>query len=174
MTPILSNSIRFIVLVLIQVLLLNHLDFGSASPYLTPYLYLLFILLLPVDLSPPTVMGLSVLTGLVLDMFCNTYGLHASATLFAGYLRLYVLNALAPREGYDTQNPDLFFTMGLRWKATYFGILVLAHHFWFFFVEVFRLSGLFDTFLRAFTSSLFTLALMLLSVYLVYKPAYRR
>jgi rod shape-determining protein MreD len=174
MNVVLSNSLRFFFLLMVQVLLLNQIDFGGASPYLTAYLYLLFILLLPVNVNLPVIMGISLFTGLCVDFFYNTYGMHASATLFAGYIRHYVLKAMAPREGYDIQSSNMYFTMGLQWKLTYFGIVTLAHHLWFFTIEVFRFSGIFDTFFRALTSTIFTLLLMVITVYLFYKPTERR
>ena len=87
--------VMFVTLVLIQVLLLNQVNFGG---FLNPYIYVLFILLLPVSLPRYQVLLLSFFTGLAIDWFSNTPGLHASATVLMGFLRSPVISMTTQRE----------------------------------------------------------------------------
>ena len=78
-----------------------------------------------------------------MDYFSGPIGLHTSACVFMGFMQTIVQQLLAPREGYDlTQRPTVQ-RMGLAWYVTYAGVLTLAHHSWFFFMEVFRFADFF-------------------------------
>ena len=81
---ILRGLVYFVVFVLLQILVLNHIHFLRIA---TPFLYLYFIVKLPVGLAPTKVIFLSFLTGLVIDMFGNTTGMHAAACTLVGFLR---------------------------------------------------------------------------------------
>ena len=72
----------FILLLLIQLLVLNNINLGG---YINPYVYLLFILLLPYGTPRWVLLLVGFFTGLVVDYFSNTLGLHASATLILAF-----------------------------------------------------------------------------------------
>jgi rod shape-determining protein MreD len=81
---IIRLSLIFIVLILLQVLLFNNIQF---SGYVNPYVYIMFILLLPVEMPSWLLLMLSFFTGLIVDLFCGTPGMHSSATVLAGFVR---------------------------------------------------------------------------------------
>ena len=127
-SEILNNTVRFLLLVLVQVLILNNIQLGG---YINPYLYVLFILLLPVETPKWLILFLSFFIGIGVDMFSNTMGLHAAASVFMGFCRPYLLKVLAPREGYGAESKPGLKAMNLRWFITYTGILVfLQQHVW--------------------------------------------
>ena len=159
--------LRFLVLMGIQVLVLNNIQL---SGYINPFLYVMFILMLPVRLPKTVLLLTAVVTGLVIDMFSNTMGLHAAASLFMGYLRPGWLRILAPRDGYETDAVPSVKRYGFQWFLVYASVLILAHHFMLFYLEVFRFSEFFSTFLRVLLSSLVTLLLVMLSQYLFTRP----
>lgn len=72
-------AIMFVSLVLVQVLILNNIQF---SGFVNPYVYVLFILLLPFTIPGYLLLGLSFLMGISIDIFSNTLGLHAAASVF--------------------------------------------------------------------------------------------
>ena len=78
---ILRGFIYFVVLVLVQVLILNNIHFLRVA---TPFLYLYFILKMPVGSSRTNVVFFSFLIGLTIDVFSNTPGMHAFACTLAG------------------------------------------------------------------------------------------
>jgi hypothetical protein len=61
--------------------------------------------------------------------------------------------------------------MGITWFITYAGVLILVHHLWLFFVELFRFERFFGTFFRAVLSGAFTLVLVLLAQFLTSRPS---
>lgn len=160
---ILLHSFRFLVLVALQVIVLNNIQF---SGFINPYLYVLFILLLPFEIPGWLLLVLSFVMGITIDMFGNTQGLHASATVFLGFLRPYMLNLIAPRDGYEFGTKPSISQMGFNWFITYASILVFIHHFTFFFLEAFKFSEFFRTLFKVIASSAFTLMLIILTQYL--------
>jgi rod shape-determining protein MreD len=159
--------LRFLVLVSIQVLVLNNIQL---SGFINPFLYVMFILMLPVRLPKSVLLITAMVTGLVIDMFSNTMGLHAAASLLMGYLRPGWLRILAPRDGYETDAVPSVKRYGFQWFIVYAAVLILAHHFMLFYLEVFRFSEFLSTFLRVLLSSLVTLLLVMLSQYLFTRP----
>lgn len=161
-----KNSIRFILLVLLQVLILNHINL---SGYINPFLYVLFILLLPLTTPPWLVLVLSMAAGLTIDVFSDTGGLHAAASVFLAFCRPYVLKFLSPREGYEYIIEPSPVPLGWSWFFVYTSVLVLAHHFLLFFLEVFRFSEFFFAVGKALLSAVVTIALVMLTAFLFYK-----
>lgn len=78
------NIVKFLLILLIQLLVINNIEL---STYVNPYIYILFILSLPVSMKPWMVVLLSFFTGMVMDTFSSTPGLHMAATGLMGYLR---------------------------------------------------------------------------------------
>lgn len=158
--------IQFILLVLIQVLVLNNIQF---SGYINPYLYILFILLLPFETPRWVLMIIGFFLGLSIDIFTHTPGMHASATVFAAFIRPMVLSSIAPRDGYESGMRPHIPDMGLGWYMRYAVLMVISHHLFLFYIETFRLSDFFATLLRVILSSVFTLAFILITEIIFYR-----
>lgn len=160
------NIIRFIVLVLVQILVFNNIQF---SGYIVPYIYILFILLLPFE-TPRWLLLLAAFTlGISVDLFTQTPGMHAAASVLMAFLRPWVLEMSAPRDGYEPGTYPRLYYYGFQWFLRYTVILVLAHHLVLFYVEVFRFSEFFSTLLRVLLSSLFSIILIILSQYFIFR-----
>lgn len=157
---------RFILFVLVQVLILNNIQF---SGLINPYLYIMFIIILPFEIPNWLLLFTAFALGICIDSFTNTLGMHTSAAVLIAFIRPYVLKIMAPREGYDTGTLPRVKFYGLQWFIRYSLIITVAHHFFLFYLEVFRLSDFFLTFSRAFLSSIFTMILILLTNYLLFK-----
>ena len=162
-----SNIFRFIILVLFQVLILDNIEAGG---YLNPFLYILFILMLPFETPDWLVLLLGFFIGLTIDMFTDTLGMHTSASVFAAFIRKFILRIIAPRDGYEASFKPTFRQMGFSWFLAYASILIFAHHFMLFFLEIFRLSDFFFTFLKVIFSSVFTLLLVFVAQMLFQTP----
>jgi rod shape-determining protein MreD len=143
----------FIILILLQVLLFDNIQF---SGYVNPYVYLMFILLLPVEIPSWILLILSFGTGFIIDLFSGSPGMHASATLLAGFVRPYILAIISPRDGYEGRSEPSMLNFGFRWFITYTVLIVIVHHTALFYLEVFRFTDFFRTLLRVMLSSLFT------------------
>ena len=73
---IFKNITRFILLVLVQVIVLNKINFLG---YINPYIYILFIILFPIKNNRVLFIFLGFLLGLTVDLFLDSGGVHAAA-----------------------------------------------------------------------------------------------
>lgn len=151
---------NFIFFALIQVLVLNNIQL---SGYINPYLYIIFIITLPFEIPGWLLLALGFSLGMVVDVFSNTPGMHASATVFMSFLRPFVLRFFAPRDDYQPGTLPTMAYYGTSWFLRYSILLILAHHAFLFFVEVFSITHFFSTLLRILTSAFFTLILILIA-----------
>lgn len=155
----LRYGLIFILLLAFQILVLNNIQF---SGYINPYVYIMFILVLPVEIPSWLLLILSFATGAVVDVFSGSPGMHSSATLFAGLVRPGILRVVSTREGYESGSSPSISGYGLRWFLIYSSIIILIHHTVLFYIEVFRFTDFFRTMLRVVLSSVFSLIFVLL------------
>lgn len=155
-----KNTGRFFVFLLIQVLILKHLELGR---FINPFLYVLFILMLPIRTGKALVLFIAFITGLTIDMFYNTWGMNAAACVFMAYCRPWVLRVYAPKGEYDASAKPTLQSLGTPWMLSYAGTLVFFHHFVLFFLEALTLSTFFTTFAKVILSGAATLGLIMLS-----------
>lgn len=140
MKVFLIHSVRFVLMVLLQTLVFNQLEIGLG---IHPMIYPMFIMLLPFNTSPVLLLLIAFTMGISIDLFSNTGGLHASSLLVFALFRPVIFKAFSPRDGYDSSKESSVYEMGHLWFFYCFGILLLIHHVWFFFMEVFKFSELF-------------------------------
>lgn len=161
--------IRFIVLVLIQILFANNifLNFGD---YVNIYVYHLFIMLLPVSISWWALLITSFFIGLSVDMFTNTLGLHASACLFIAFFRPNILDLLSPRDGYDFNSELNSRDLGLKWFVYYAFIMTFIHNFWLFYLEAFQFVDILRIFGKVLFSTLISVLVLYVFQYITIKP----
>ncbi len=164
LNTILRYSLIFILLFAIQVLLMNNIQF---SGFVNPYIYILFILLLPFETPSWLLLIISFFTGLLVDITTGTPGLHTSATVFAGFLRPYVLKLAAPRDGYEPGDKPGININGFRWFFLYVLLIVLFHHLALFYIEVFSFDYFFRTMLRVLLSAGFSILFIIIIQLLV-------
>ncbi len=155
----------FIVLVLVQVLVLNQVQF---SGFVNPYIYVLFILLLPLSTPRYLVLILAFLLGLSIDIFSNSLGIHAAASVFIAYLRPLVIRIISNREEDRNDYPGLLQNK-FSWFLSYVSILVFLHHLILFYLEVFTLSNFGSTLYRVILSTVFSIFVIVLSQFLVFR-----
>lgn len=167
---IIVNILRFIILVFIQVFLLKNITLYNLS---TPYLYILFILLLPFETPNIVLFILAFILGLTIDSFYDTPGLHATACVLLAFVRVLFISITVQKEGFDNEPEPTLSIMGFRWFFTYAIMLTLIHHFFLFNLEVFRFSEIEYTLTRVVLSTIFTVFLMLVSGLLFYKSKER-
>ncbi|MCE2893335.1 MAG: Rod shape-determining protein MreD [Flammeovirgaceae bacterium] len=111
-------------------------------------------------------MLIAFLLGISVDIFYNSLGLHTIALVLLAYLRNYWLATITPQGGYDIGTPPTLAANGLQWFLVYTLPLVFVHHLVLFFVEASGFTLFWYTMLKAVSSLLFTMAVMLLLQYL--------
>ena len=137
MNNLLIILLRFAGLVLVQALVLNQLVlFGMAVPLLYP----LFVLLLPVQMSPARQLLWALAIGLTIDAFDQTGGMHGAATVFLSFGRPTILQLLTPRDGYQAEDRPTIAGLGLPWLLVFTLLGFLVHHVAFFTLEIMSLS----------------------------------
>lgn len=151
------HTIRFFVLVFVQVMLFNHINFLG---YINPYPYILFIALFPVKNNRMNIIGLSFLLGICVDFFLDTGGIHAAACVFVAYIRPVILKFCFGTI-YEHQTIK-FETVEFGSKSTYFTLLAIVHHFVLFSLEVFNYSKIILVLQKTLFSSIFTILMCLL------------
>jgi len=154
-----SNIIRFIILVLIQVLILNNINFMG---YINPYLYILFVVLYPIKNNRSLFIFLSFLLGLTIDMFSDSGGVHAAASVTIAFLRPAALKFTFGAM-YDHQTVK-FATAEFISNLTYISILTIIHHIILFLLEIFNTSEIILILKKALFSSIFTIILCILTI----------
>src|ERR1700712_3505865 len=157
---IIANILRFVILVFIQVFLLKNITLYDLS---TPYLYILFILLLPFETPNLLLFPLAFILGLTIDAFYDTPGLHAMACVLLAFVRVLFISITVQKDGFDNEPEPTLSLMGFRWFFTYTLTLTLFHHFFLFTIETFDFAELQYTMGRFILSSIFTVFLILIS-----------
>ena len=158
-----STYLRYILLfifsILVQVLILDNI---YITGYVNIFIYVLFILMLPIETNKFLLLALAFILGFTIDIFNSTPGLHASATVLLAYLRPFVLTIYSSRDGYETNKAPGIRTYGFYWFIRYAITLIFAHHLLLFFLEVFTFSHMFLTLLKVILSSFATLFFVIL------------
>ncbi len=158
-----KNIVRFVVLMLIQVLVLNNMNLGG---YMNPYIYLLFILLLPANINRSLLLIIAFFTGLTVDFFGNTLGLHAAASVFLAYLRPGTLGLFFRNHEFDQGEEPNPTSIGFVGFIRYTLVLVFMHQLLLFYLEVLSLNHFFITFYRILLSTILSTFIMLIAMLL--------
>jgi hypothetical protein len=153
------------------VFLLKNISLYNLS---TPYIYILFIMLLPFDTPNLLLFPLAFITGITIDAFYDTPGLHAAACVLLAFVRILFISITVQKEGFDNEPDPTLSVMGFRWFFTYALVLTLFHHFFLFSLETFRFSEIRYTLSRFVFSSLFTVFLMLVTGLLFFRRRERK
>jgi hypothetical protein len=144
-----TNIIRIVLVFLAQVLIFKHVTFGFADfAYIHFIVYPLAFLLLPVKTPSIVVLPLAFLVGIGVDMFYDSPGVHASASVFSAYFRTLVIAFLEPYDGYNVDDAPSIKRLGFGWFVSYISIVLLVHIFFYFSVEAFSFVYFFDIFLN--------------------------
>ena len=159
---ILINLFRWIVLLFVQIFLLRNIGFYNLS---TSFIYILFILVLPFNVPNLVLYIFAFATGLTIDAFYDTLGVHTSACVALAFVRILFISVSINRDSVDEPEPSLG-NMGLRWFALYAILCILAHHMVVFFLEAFKLSEFGYTLSRTLLSAVFTFFLILLTEFI--------
>jgi hypothetical protein len=159
----LASVIGFGVYALLQVMLFQEL---VLLRYAFCFVYVAYILLLPVETNSLTLMLLAFILGLFVDMFYNSLGIHASSLVVMAYLRNYWLGAVTPQGAYDGGSSPTLAANGLQWFLVYICPLVLLHHAILFFLEAGGFGLFWFTLLKIMASTVFTSGMIIVLQYL--------
>ena len=155
MKNIVESLFWFIGLVLLQVLLLNNIQIAGV---INPFLYIYFIIALPIHTNRISLVFIGFALGLVIDVFSNTWGIHAMATTLIAFLRPYIFRVVSTQEELDKVMPRCR-TMGANY-VKYIVLMVFIHHLFLFLLEAFSFQYFWIVFVKTLVSSLITIILI--------------
>ncbi|MEM7548812.1 MAG: Rod shape-determining protein MreD [Bacteroidota bacterium] len=138
------------------------------------FFYVGFILFLPVEVNTASLLLIGFFSGLIMDVFYDSIGIHMAACVAVAFVRNKWIELLTPRGGYDQNMPLSIQALGFQWMASYGLPLILVHHITLFAIEASSLSLLGLTLKKALFSSFFSLLLIILYQLLFYKSSTRR
>lgn len=162
---ILTNSLRFIALILLQVFVFNHIHlFG----YINPLVYITWVFLFPIRKNINTLLIFSFLLGLSIDFFSDSGGINAAATLFIAFIRLPVLKAILGKSDFDY---ILFNLRSISFGKTilFISILTVIHHFIIFSLSYFSFNDIMIIISNTVYTSIFSIIIIALGIVLFTK-----
>ncbi|MBN8643189.1 MAG: rod shape-determining protein MreD [Flavobacteriales bacterium] len=163
-STVIYNTLRFVLLLAAQITIFNNMNlFG----YVNPFPYILFIMLFPVNGNKYSLLLSSFLLGLTMDMFLNSGGVHATSCLILAYFRPYIFK-FSFGLSYEYQTVKINDSLSPE-RFSFILISVIIHHFSLFILEIFTFEYFFTIITRTILSTLFTLILSIIIIYLI-KP----
>lgn len=147
----------WLIILFLQFVVFNHLGF---SAHLVPQVFILLLITLPLHISKLYQVIIAFFLGLLADMFIGTPGIHASACLWLVMLRFALLDAQDLKEQIANHLPYNVHTAGLSAFSSTAAILVLAYHFYVFWIESFGAVNWFYLLITTIASTLFSLTFM--------------
>lgn len=152
-----GQSIKFIVLVLFQAIVFNHINFFGN---INPYIYILFVLFFPIKSNRLTFIFLSFLIGLSVDIFSDSGGIHAAASVAIGYARpVFLKFAFGTIYEY---NHVKFDDVDFGSKLVYISLLTALHHLILFSLEIFSITRILLILQKTLFCGIFTILLITL------------
>jgi hypothetical protein len=155
-----------ILLIFLQVILFNNVLLGVG---LAPFVYVMLLLFLPIDIKGWVLLIIAFFLGLFVDVFSDTLAINTSACLFVAFARPYTLRFLSPDDGYESDFLPSYHHLGLRWFALYSLVLVFIHQLVYFSLDIFELSKIGIVLIKAIINTLLTVFFILTLNIFVFK-----
>lgn len=115
---------RYIIVMLLQILLFDQLQLWGACH---PYIYVACLLMMPITLPHSADMIIGAVIGLIMDIFCNSMGVHTASCILLMFVRPYLLGVIINDK--DRLNEQISLrSVGMEAFIKYTVILVLLHH----------------------------------------------
>ncbi|MDR2064174.1 MAG: hypothetical protein LBP85_00460 [Prevotellaceae bacterium] len=160
MNDFVKYSLWFACLVLLQEFLFNNIQFIH---FLSPYIYIYMILILPFNMHPASVLTVSFGLGLSVDIIsAGILGAHAAACTAAAFCRNFIIKITIPRVEYESIYTATAMQIKLKLFVLYAFLLVFVHHFILFLLEILSLDNFIFTFVRIFVSSIISTVFIIL------------
>lgn len=153
------NLLRFTLLVLVQILIFNRLNFFG---FINPLIYVLFIYWYPIKENRTTFLITSFLLGFSIDIFSDTLAINTAATLTIAYFRPLLMRFVFG-VNYEFQSFKLNSSTKVQ-QFTFLALLIVIHHITYFTLEIFSFTNSLLIIQKTLTIGLATLILSLLFI----------
>lgn len=160
MNDFLKYSIWFVCLILLQEFLFNNIQFIH---FLSPYIYIFLILILPLNMFTAYVMLIAFSMGLSVDIISNGItGAHAAACTLIAFCRNMIIKISIPKGEYEKQSAATAMQIKLKPFTMYAFIIVLLHHSVLFMIEIFSFESFLFTLIRIIASTIVSTVFIIL------------
>jgi len=153
-------ALLFVGLILLQIIVLNNINFLG---YINPFFYIIFIFLYPLRKIESTLILLSFFLGLFIDVFSNSGGTNAAATLLIAFIRIPVLKIILDKRELEYSSLSIN-KLPFYKSLTFIAVLTFIHHFIVFSLEYFKWSNMNIILAKTSLTSIFTIVLILISL----------
>lgn len=160
-----KQIVRYIIVMILQVLLFDQLQLLGVCH---PYIYILCLMMMPITLPHSADMIIGAVAGLIMDIFCNSLGIHTASCILLMFIRPYLLGGIVNDK--DRLNEQISLrTLGMEAMVKYVFILVFIHHLMVFILAAWSWSHIGFVLLETAVSGLITSAVIIGYNILVYK-----
>jgi len=160
-----NNLSRFIILILLQVFVFNYVQWFG---FLNPFIYLLFLILLPLEVSKSAQYIIAFITGFIVDAFLKTYGIQAFSCVLMVFLRPYIILILNGFKPLETGIKPVPGVKDFNWILVYTLLLVFAHQLSVTLLETFQFINWWRIIWTSVLNTLFTTFIILCVEYIFY------
>ncbi|MDE5663822.1 MAG: rod shape-determining protein MreD [Muribaculaceae bacterium] len=154
----LALGLLYVLLILVQVLICNHIMLFNVA---VPFIYIYFIIRLPVGMSQTWVFTLAFLMGAVIDIFSDTPGVNALAATLLAAVKTPVFYAYVPRDDKTKRITPAISTVGWQNYSKYTLTMSALFCLMVFSIEFFSFASIEMILLLTACSSVLTFALIL-------------
>ena len=152
-----KQLIRYIIVMLLQVLLFDQLQLLGVCH---PYIYILCLLMMPITLPHSADMLIGAGVGLVMDVFCNSLGIHTASCILIMFVRPYLLGAFFNDKERLNEQISLR-AIGMEALIKYVATLVVMHHLMVFLLAAWSWSHIGFVLLETLVSSIITISVII-------------
>ncbi len=153
------TGIYFLVLLFLQILLFNYVSIGVG---MIPFVYILGLILLPIEVPNWFLLVYSFILGISVDVAGDTMALNTSALMFSAFIRPRLIRFLAPDDGYKAGTLPSFFSFKAKRFLLYITIIIFVHQLVFFTLDIFKLSKILIIIFKAFFNTFYSLVFILI------------
>ena len=165
MNKITTNFSRFFIFILLQVFVFNHVQWFG---FLNPVIYLLFLILLPLEIPKSIQYIIAFVTGFIVDAFLRTYGMQAFACVLMVFLRPYIILILNGLKPLGTGIKPVPGVKDFAWILVYTLLLVFVQQITVTILETFRWADWWRIIWTSVANTLFTTFIILCVEYIFY------
>lgn len=158
---VISNILRFVALILVQILVLNNVNLGG---YLIPFFYILAVLMLPTRVGNIPLLLIAFAAGAMVDLFCNIPGFHTFSCTLMAFARILVGNRMLTRDDPNEAIIDVpsVHTVPFQPFAAYLFVMSLVYSVSYCLLEAFSFGNFWLTLLSILLDTAVTWLLLLL------------
>lgn len=163
MNVYLENTVRFLIVLLIQIFILNNIYLHG---FIVPILYTYFVIKLPFKTQNVVVLLLAFLMGISIDILTGTPGINAAATTAVAFFRPYIIKMILPHLSKDSIISPSINDLGFFVFVGYVALIVFSHSLILMFLEEFGFQNFGQTLIRILLTAIVSICIIMIVEFL--------